>query len=60
VPFCEEIHILVKVREQDVLAEILQRHPGVTRQPVGDDFTASLHVSLLTARGDEDTEKSAA
>jgi len=45
----EQFDVLVEVGEQNVVAEFLQRHAGVARQPVLHDRTASLHGLRLSA-----------
>ncbi len=45
----EHVHIIVEVDQQDVFTKFFQRHAGVTRQPVVDDFILGFH--LLTGSG---------
>jgi hypothetical protein len=40
---CKHPHIVVKVRQQHVVAEPIERHTRVTRQPVLRDFEAVFH-----------------
>lgn len=49
-PVRKHVQVIVKVDEQDVLAEILERSIGVTRQPVGDYFIFGFHGSILTTK----------
>src|SRR4249919_234993 len=41
------VQVAAEIGQQDVLAELLQRNAGVTRQPVADDLFFVLHSVLL-------------
>lgn len=43
VPLREEIHIAVEVGQENVTSETVQGDARVARQPVFDNFSASLH-----------------
>jgi hypothetical protein len=43
--------IVAEIGEQDVLAELVQRHTGVTRQPVFDDLGLVFHAGIMTKDG---------
>jgi hypothetical protein len=42
----EDVEVVAEVGQQDVLAESVQRHAGVARQPVLDDFLFFFHLLL--------------
>ena len=42
----EHVEITAEIGQQDMLPEFVQRHSGVSRQPVGDDFLFLFHLLL--------------
>src|ERR1041385_180631 len=46
-PLGKQLHVVVEIREQDVVAEFAQRHAGVAREPVFDDLATSFHGDYL-------------
>ena len=45
-PLGEQLDVVGEVAQQDVLAELVQRPPGVARQPVLDDLGLGLHDAV--------------
>ena len=44
VPLGEDVDVVAEIGQQDVLAELVERGPGIARQPVADDVVLFLHA----------------
>jgi hypothetical protein len=47
VPFRKEFQVMTEIGEQDVLAELVERLPGIPRQPVLNDLFFGLHATEI-------------
>ena len=59
---CEDVHVVIEIGQEDVLAKAAERHFGIARQPIVNDFLLFFHkfrnfVGLESARKDRPRHK---
>jgi hypothetical protein len=51
-PLGKQIHVMAEVGKQDMGTEMVKRHAGITRQPIGDDLVFGLHAISFVRRSE--------